>query len=157
VGEGHPRLGFLGWPAGSGVGDDRLRGWRDGLAAAALPEGPVRTAYAHQERMRAAELLDAEQVTGVVCASDSLAVALRAAADERGLVLGRDLAVVGFDDSSAASVLGLSSVAQPVRAVAAECVRLLRRAIEESPPPSAADRVLLEPHLVPRASSVKHD
>ncbi|RKS72644.1 DNA-binding LacI/PurR family transcriptional regulator [Motilibacter peucedani] len=157
VAEGHERLGFLGWPAGSGVGDDRLRGWRAGLAAAGLTEGPVLAAYAEEERLRAAELLDEGEVTGVVCASDSLAVALRAAAEERGLVLGRDLAVVGFDDSSAASVLGLSSVAQPVREVAAECVRLLRRAIEEGPRPSAADRVLLEPHLVPRASSVKHD
>ena len=29
-----PRVAFLGWPSGSGTGDDRERGWREAMTAA---------------------------------------------------------------------------------------------------------------------------
>ena len=40
VGLGHRRIGFVGWPSGSGVGDDRRDGWR---AAAGPPPCPPPT------------------------------------------------------------------------------------------------------------------
>ena len=33
---GHRRIGFIGWPAGSGVGDDRRAGWARALVAAGV-------------------------------------------------------------------------------------------------------------------------
>src|SRR5215475_6781364 len=37
IGRGHRRIAFLGWPEGSGVGDDRRAGWEAECRAAALP------------------------------------------------------------------------------------------------------------------------
>ena len=85
IAAGHRRIGFLGWPAGSGVGDNRREGWLHALRRAGLaPDGldrAVTDGVAEGERA-AADLLAAAGPTALVCASDSLALgALRAARD----------------------------------------------------------------------------
>ncbi|MGH3420351.1 MAG: substrate-binding domain-containing protein, partial [Streptosporangiaceae bacterium] len=75
----------------------------------------------------------------------------------RGLVPGRDLAVIGFDDSAAAAALGLTSVAQPLDEVADACLVALGKLLSPGRDPgkrAARPRTLLEPHLVVRGSSV---
>jgi DNA-binding LacI/PurR family transcriptional regulator len=120
IASGHRRVAFLGWPRGSGVGDDRRSGWEtamrsagrsiDGLARHAL-DGVI-----EGERL-ARELLDQpDPPTAVVCASDPLAL---------GAWRNRNLAVVGFDDTPMAQAVGLSSVRQPLGEAAVECVRTL--------------------------------
>src|SRR5215475_7717049 len=72
--QGHRRIGFLGWPKGSGVGDDRQRGWRDELRAAGCDPARLdrHTIDGIDEGERAAtELLRLRQPpTALVCASD---------------------------------------------------------------------------------------
>ncbi|WP_290060895.1 substrate-binding domain-containing protein, partial [Amycolatopsis solani] len=89
--------------------------------------------------------------TAFVCASDSLALGVTAELRDRGIRPGADAAVIGFDDTPTASVLGLSSVAQPIADVAAECVRQLRTILRGAP---AAEPVtkLFTPHLVLRTT-----
>ena len=50
-------------------------------------------------REAAAVLLDEAAPTAFVCASDTLAMGVLHTLAERGLAAGRDVAVVGFDDS----------------------------------------------------------
>ena len=52
--------------------------------------------------------------TAVFCASDEMAVGLRAEALKTGLDVPGDLSIVGFDDHDVAAVVGLTTVAQPV-------------------------------------------
>ena len=91
---GHRRIGFLGWPAGSGVGDNRLSGWADAMAAVGLPlPEPSRAVNdVVHGRSAAAELLDRGQPTAVVCASDVLALGVMAEIAARGGKVGDDLA-----------------------------------------------------------------
>ncbi|HET8588046.1 MAG TPA: LacI family DNA-binding transcriptional regulator [Nakamurella sp.] len=151
---GHRRIGFLGWPAGPGVGDDRMSGWQAALDAAEVPHGPV--ARCHNDltegRAAAAALLDAGP-TALVCVSDVLGLAVLAELTERGLQAGTDVAVVGFDDTDVAQMAGLSSVHQPLVEVAGACVRLITRLIESPGGSVPPERELLTPTLVPRASS----
>jgi DNA-binding LacI/PurR family transcriptional regulator len=148
---GHRRIGFLGWPAGSGVGDDRRAGWERAVRrgggdpaglAWAVPDG------VHEgERITAERLARADRPTALVCASDSLAVgALRAAR-----TAGVDLAVIGFDDTPVAQAVGLTSVSQPLAEAAARCVDLVARQLDggEATP---AEQVLLQPDLIVRQS-----
>jgi DNA-binding LacI/PurR family transcriptional regulator len=84
LGAGHRRIGFIGWPEGSGVGDDRCRGWASAMRDAGQdPAGLERRVVdrvSEAERV-AADLLDSRSPTALVCASDSLALgALRATA-----------------------------------------------------------------------------
>ncbi len=145
-GLGHERIGFLGWPAGSGAGDERRAGWRDVLGDDAVLDEAV-TDGVRQGSDAAARLLDAG-ATALVCASDSLALG----------AFHRTTAVVGFDDTPVAAAVGMSSVAQPVEAAAAHVVAMLARTLGDPVPPvlpSTPDRhVLLEPRLVVRDEPV---
>ncbi len=170
VAAGHRRIAFLGWPTGSGAGDDRRAGWdtaarRHGLATAGLDgaaEDGVATGAALARR-----LLDGgagTAATGFVCASDSLALGALGAVHERGLRPGADIGVVGFDDTPVAAAVGLSSVAQPVAAAAENCLQLLDDQVRAGPaagPPGTAPappgQRLLAPTFVPRATTAPID
>jgi DNA-binding LacI/PurR family transcriptional regulator len=150
-GLGHTRIGFVGWPAGSGVGDDRRTGWRSTLARLVPGTDPemLRTEILESSAEAAgtiAALLREQRPTALVCVSDFAAVAATDAARETG----SDIAVVGFDDSVVAHVLGLSSLRQPLAAAAARCLDLVLGQDRTA-------RVLLPPDLVLRPSTDPSD
>lgn len=154
---GHRRVGFIGWPLGSGVGDDRQLGWSRAvhthdLATGGLDlhgEDGVDTGSALADRL----LAQPHPPTGIVCASDSLALGAIHAVVDRGLHPGRDVAVVGFDDTPVAmgSLPGISSVRQPVEDAAALIARLLATHLTGAEVPAVGE--LIAPQLVVRASS----
>jgi DNA-binding LacI/PurR family transcriptional regulator len=154
ISHGHRRIGFLGWPDSSGVGGDRLAGWAGAISAAGLPAlEPSRAVNdAHQGRAAAAALLDHTQPTAIVCASDVLALGAISEITARGMEVGRQIAVVGFDDTDISEVSGLSSLAQPLVEVALQSARLIA-ALLERPADGPPEHVLLPPTLVTRASS----
>lgn len=142
---GHRRIGYVGWPAGSGVGDDRRRGWEAASADLRVGEAGLtrEVAGGPADARRAADALMAAGATALVCASDELALGAWDSARAR------DVAVVGFDDTPVSAAVGLSSIAQPLMR-AAECVV----EIVLDPRVSAPRRVLLTPSLTVRASSL---
>ncbi|MET8183710.1 LacI family DNA-binding transcriptional regulator [Streptomyces sp. NPDC005336] len=157
VGQGHKKIVFLGWPRGSGVGDDRAAGWKRAMQRHGLPvRGRRAESIDDVEQARAAvgSLLDAG-ATAVVTASDTLAVGCYRALADRGLAPGEDVAVTGFDDTPAAHLLTppLTSVAQPLEAAGRECVRLLLARIRT--PSREPERPLLTPELIVRPSTAR--
>jgi DNA-binding LacI/PurR family transcriptional regulator len=152
---GHRAIAFVGWPTGSGSGDDRRSGWRRAMSALGLSVAGLEVSVedgVETGRCAGGELLDGVRPTAFVCASDSLALGVRDAVIARGLAPGGDVAVVGFDDTPIAQATGLSSVAQPVVAVAKECARLLHAQLADDTTARTAT-VLLTPELQIRASS----
>ncbi|GAB3872867.1 LacI family DNA-binding transcriptional regulator [Terrabacter terrigena] len=150
---GYEQIGWLGWPSGSPVGDDRRRGWADGLAELGVT-GEAPTAESVQdldEATGAAErLLDRLGTdAAIVCASDLLALGALRAVRNHGLEPGRDVGVVGFDDTDVAAAMQLTSVHQPVAEAARTAWDLL------VDPESTSAPVLLEPTLTVRASSIR--
>ncbi|SDJ36510.1 LacI family DNA-binding transcriptional regulator [Nonomuraea jiangxiensis] len=143
---GHRRVGFVGWPPGSGVGDDRRAGWERTLAEHGLRPDDLHRAGEDgiaTGESAARDLLGAG-ATALVCASDSLALgALN--------VAGPGVAVTGFDDTPVAGAIGLTSVHQPLGEAAAACVALLTRALDSAEPP--ATHMLLQPSLTIRRSA----
>lgn len=134
---GHQRIGFLGWPEGSGVGGDRRAGWLRavadlGIGADELSIGVQDTVA---EGARGARELFDRGATALVCASDSLAIGALSARRERPEVASAP--VIGFDDTPVAMALGLTSVRQPVEQVAERAVALLVQQlsgdVEDSP------------------------
>lgn len=92
-------------------------------------------------------------VTGVVCASDALALGAVRTARRRGLAVPDDVSVVGFDDSTYMSVVEapLTTIRQPVRAMGAAAVKLLDAQINGRSVPG--EELLLEPELIVRGST----
>jgi DNA-binding LacI/PurR family transcriptional regulator len=161
IASGHRRIAFLGWPQGSGVGDDRCEGWAAACQQAGLPTAGLRLRMQDElaeGRAACASMLDsADPPTAFVCASDTIALGAWNALMSRGLVPGTDVAVTGFDDTAAAAVVGLTSVAQPMGQVADACFDILDGLLAGSGGGRAAGaarrRVLLEPRLVIRDSA----
>ncbi|HEX5115010.1 MAG TPA: LacI family DNA-binding transcriptional regulator [Pseudonocardiaceae bacterium] len=153
--QGYRRIGFVGWPIGSGVGDDRRTGWETSLRAAGVDPAGLATATENtvaEGHASAQQLIRRHAAEALVCASDTLALgAYRMISDQvsRG---GSTLPVIGFDDSPVASALGLTTVAQPLREAAATCVDLLTSFLDRPGDTSADHQVLLAPHLVIRQS-----
>jgi len=154
---GHTRIGFLGLPEGNGVGDDRYQGWQRAVDALALPSKGL-IARAEDGVMSGKAL--AEQLitspappTALVCVIDAMAVGAVRAIEEHAMESGRDLAVIGFDDSPVASLLrpGLSSVRQPIEDVAHKLIEVLLAEIAGTQ--RRPSRALLAPWVVVRESS----
>ncbi len=127
---GHQRIAWVGWQKGSYIGEDRRSGWTDRMHDHSLATSRL-SARGDDTidfgRRAAHALLDSEEPSAFVCASDTLAMGVLRALHERHLRPGRELAVVGFDDSLAAQVCtpGLTSVRQPLEDVAVEIVKHL--------------------------------
>ena len=153
---GHRRIAWIGWRKDSFIGEDRRSGWTRamharGLSTTGLASRVEDTVASGREA--SAVLLDEAQPSAFVCASDTLAMGVLTTLAERGLRPGRDVAVVGFDDSQVAQVVpgGLTSVRQPLEQVAIEIVKALEGMLGH--PPVAGPGVLLTPTLAVRASS----
>lgn len=156
IGAGHRRVAFIGWPSGSGVGEDRYSGWEQACRTAGLPiRGLSRRTEdgLGQGRKACADLLDAARPpTAIVCVSDTLALGAWVELTARGLQPGADVAIIGFDDSPTAAVMGLSSVAQPLAAAARACINCVEALLPGGDPTGAPHQILLAPRLITRAS-----
>jgi LacI family transcriptional regulator len=157
-GLGHERIAWLGWEPGSRIGEDRRAGWHRTMVAHGLSTTGLEAAVPDTVaagRQASATLLDASGSgpTAFVCASDTLAVGVLHTLAERGLTPGDDVAVVGFDDSQVAQVMGLTSVRQPLEEVAVHLVAELRLLL--APAPTEPVGVLLRPRLEVRTSSTR--
>ncbi|MGB0098839.1 MAG: LacI family DNA-binding transcriptional regulator [Nocardioides sp.] len=152
----HRRIAWIGWRKDSFIGEDRRSGWTRSMHARGLPTTGLASRVEDtvaSGREASAVLLDEAQPTAFVCASDTLAMGVLHTLAERGLAPGRDVAVVGFDDSQVAQVVpgGLTSVRQPLEQVAVEIVTALEGMLghPRMPGPSA----LLTPTLALRGST----
>lgn len=154
--QGHTRIAWMGWRKDSFIGEDRRAGWLRAMHGRDLSTTGLASRVedtVSSGRSASAVLLGEAQPTAFVCASDTLAMGVLHTLHDRGLAAGRDIAVVGFDDSQVAQVVppGLTSVRQPLEDVAVEIVRALQGLL--TTPPVAQPGVLLTPTLAVRGSS----
>jgi DNA-binding LacI/PurR family transcriptional regulator len=98
-------------------------------------------------------LLDLSQPpTAIVACNDLMAMGAISAAQKRGLVVGRDIAITGFDDIPLAEHINpsLTTVRQPIYDIGRRTCDMLVRLI--SGEELAERHVLLQPELVVRES-----
>jgi DNA-binding LacI/PurR family transcriptional regulator len=153
---GHQRIAWIGWRKDSRIGEDRRSGWSRALHARGLPTTGLASRVEDtvaSGREASAVLLDEAQPTAFVCASDTLAMGVLHTLADRGMTPGREVSVIGFDDSQVAQVVppGLTSVRQPLEDVAVEVVKALEGLLAH--PPSVSPGVLLVPTLALRGTT----
>ncbi len=159
---GHRRIAALAWPEASRVGENRLSGYLRAMREAGIeprPEwvrrGEGRVAFGAQA---AAELLDlpAEiRPSALVALNDPMAIGAVRTALRRGLRVGQDLAVTGFDDTPLAHYLqpSLTSLRQPIWEIGQRLICQMTDMLKGGRPPEPACS-LLAPELVVRESTV---
>ncbi|MDQ1082622.1 MULTISPECIES: LacI family DNA-binding transcriptional regulator [Microbacterium] len=152
---GHRRIATVSGPADMTAGIDRLRGFHDAMAPAGLTPVAVESgdfsesggALAMDRILTATDGLDA-----VFVASDLMARGAYAALRARGVEPGRDVAVIGFDDSSVSTALApaLTTVRQPSLEQGRRMASVLLDLLAGRP---AAHATILPTEIVRRASS----
>lgn len=144
--QGHATIGFLGWPTGSGAGDDRRSGWRRAMAATdvSLETLNVEADDGVPAGARGAEQLIAAGATAVVCASDSLALGALAVFRQRHPTPATP-DVFGFDNTPVATAVGLSSIAQPIEGAARHIIRVLAHTLSGDADSGRPEKHLLLP------------
>jgi DNA-binding LacI/PurR family transcriptional regulator len=143
-------------PAHLPAGQDRLAGFRAAMARYGqlqVPgaEGGFTRAGGQQAMTRL--LAEVPGLDGVFAANDLMAQGALLALAGQGRAVPGEVAVIGFDDSSAALACRppLTTVRQPVEEMAAELARMLLSGIEDpARPPSS---VTFEPTMVLRESA----
>ncbi|MGI8916586.1 MAG: LacI family DNA-binding transcriptional regulator [Chloroflexota bacterium] len=155
---GHRRIAYLGGPVGRYFVYDRRKGYEDGLMAHGLASDPAlcREGLVHPQDVQAfvRRLLDLpDPPSALMAMSDLIAVQALPVLHRRGLVVGRDIALTGFDDTLLASALSppLTSVHQPFPEVCCLLLEALQRQIEHPDEPVPCS--LVAPILVVRPSS----
>ncbi|GAB2618832.1 LacI family transcriptional regulator [Paractinoplanes abujensis] len=144
---GHERVGMVMGP------EDHVPSRRK-LAALEGKEFLVeRTNFSMESARLAAAKLIERGVTGMICASDVLALGSIRAARRLGLDVPSDISVVGFDDSALMTCTDppLTTVRQPIEMMGQAAVDLLVNQIEGSG--VEPDELLFEPELVVRGST----
>jgi DNA-binding LacI/PurR family transcriptional regulator len=157
IARGHVRIAVIGWPPESRVGNDRLDGFFTTLHKAGLSirpewvqrgEGSFEYGYAAATHL----LENLERPTAIVALNDTQAIGALHAARVKGLEVGRDIAIIGFDDAPMAQYLipPLTSIRQPIREAGRKCVEILVRLMANDEPKER--QVLLVPQLIVRDS-----
>lgn len=156
---GHRQIALLGWPESSLTGGFRFDGYRQALVQAGIPlrdEYVLRDDHTEVAGRRALatwqQLPPDEQPTAIVAVSDLMAIGIMNEAQRRGIEVGRELSVIGFDDSPMTEYLrpALTTVQQPIPEVGETLITMLEAVIAKQP--LETPHVLVPPRLVIRES-----
>jgi DNA-binding LacI/PurR family transcriptional regulator len=155
-GRGCRRVVTVSGPAAVRAARDRLDGFQEAMARHGLPYLPHAEAdftQAGGERAMAGLLAEHPDLDGVFAANDLMAQGAVAVLQDHGYRVPEDVAVVGFDDSSAARAGRplLTTVRQPVEEMAAEMARILLDHLAR--PGRGVSSAIFEPTLVVRQSA----
>jgi len=158
---GFRRIAALAWPETSRVGNNRMEGYFNALHAAGISPNPEwikrgegRFDYGYKAAMELLDLPSAGRPTAIIALNDLMAIGAMQAVRERGLVVGTEFAIAGFDDFPMVQYLDppLTSIRQPVWEVGQQIISMLLEYIELGKPPAASE-ILVMPRLIVRAST----
>jgi DNA-binding LacI/PurR family transcriptional regulator len=150
---GHEHIGLVLGP------EDHVPSQRKLAAARRVSGGLLRdelvahSLYSLEAGQAAAARLIAAGATGVICASDPLALGAVRAVRRAGLSVPGDVSVIGFDDSALMNSVDppLTTVRQPIEPMGRMIIELLVGQISGST--TVTDEYLFEPELVVRGST----
>jgi LacI family transcriptional regulator len=156
--QGHSRIAYIGGAPDLKIEYDRHQGYQLGLRGAQITPDPalvIRATLTPEGGYEAAGhlLALAHTPTAILCVNDLTAIGAMHAAHERGLEVGRDIAIAGFDGiaDSAHTQPPLTTLDQPIYEIAGRLVNMLLALIKGE---FLAERqVNIQPKLLIRAST----
>ncbi len=158
IDRGHRRIGYVSAADHFMFARHRLAGYRQALAANGLPFDPQLVVTGDMTQQSGLEggrqLLQQEpRPTAILAANDLMALGVMMAVRQRGLRVGLDVAVGGYDDTPLARHADppLTSVHQPIFAIGQQICQLLIEQIRSAQ--FTPVQHLLEPTLIVRESS----
>jgi len=162
IAQGYRRIGFIGLPTELVCAGHRFQGYQAALERNGLGFDPGLavdcerlTQVAGYQAMRRLLELDEPLDAAFVC-SDEMALGAMKAVQDKGLAVGRDFGIVGFDDIPMAVQIQppLTSIRQPIYEIGTRLCQMLIQRIQGEH--LVEQHVILEPALVVRESSGVH-
>ncbi len=155
---GHRRIAWIGAPPQLTFAQHRQQGLQKALEASGAPLDPAlvragnltqRSGYEHARDL----LAEPDPPSAIAAGNDLMAFGAMLAAQERGLVIGRDIAITGFDDISLAEHTQppLTTVHQPIYKIGSMLCEMLVRRLNGQP--LEQEQIILEPSLIVRRYS----
>ncbi len=152
IAHGHTRIGYITGDPNQTASAHRWQGYRDALAEAGIGYDAALVQagdFTYRAGLEAAERLLALQPrpSAIFASNDDMASAVVSVAHRRRLKVPEDLSVVGFDDTSASTMVWpeLTTIHQPVADMTDAAIDLLLREIRQA---AGAERVSVN-HVVP--------
>ena len=153
---GHTRIAYISAPENLLFAKYRLAGFCQAMEDAGLPcrqNCIVSEDLSRKGGERAAKILleQSPPPTAIIAANDLMAIGTITAAKEKGLEIGKDLSVAGFDDIPHAELFSLTTLQQPIYEIGRELTQMLYNHINKIPIENP--HVLLKPNLIVRDST----
>jgi DNA-binding LacI/PurR family transcriptional regulator len=151
---GHDRIGLVLGPDDHMPSRRKLAGFTEAAQRAGISVAPVEHALFSLEGGQAATTRVLRYgVTGIICASDVLALGAIRAVRRAGLTVPGDVSVIGYDDSALLNCTDppLTTVRQPIESMGMSAVALLVNQMETVT--VHPEELLFEPELVVRGST----
>jgi LacI family transcriptional regulator len=155
---GHRRIAYIGAPAKFTLQAERFAGYQQGLVQAGISFDATLVVQSDLTRtggyQAVQQLLALPQwPTAIICVNDMTAIGVMRAVRERGMVVGKEMAVAGYDgtEDSEHSDPPLTTLKVPIYDTAQRLVEMLLQRITGEP--IADPHVILQPELIVREST----
>ncbi len=135
ISKGHTRIGVIGGMADNLHTQNRLLGYQKALFEGNILYNPCWVRYGNWCReagYRETESLLEEGVSAVFCMNDNMAAGVYDYTYEKGLAVGKDISIVGYDDKEIADYLrpGLTTNKIPLQEIGTASARMMVGALE---------------------------
>lgn len=156
---GHRSIGVITGPAGSIHTVNRLAGFQEALYDAGIPYNPRLTVQGDWQRDSGyvlTEQLLKHDITAIVSQNDLMAIGIIDYCNKNNIVIGRDLALIGFDNREVSTVCRptLTTVALPLYEIGQTAAEILINKIEGKHVDQSGD-ILLNCTIIERESTMK--
>lgn len=158
---GHRKIAIVGGPGWLWTSEQRLAGYREACASAGLDPDTVPVMHGDYTEKSGYEataallsIYESWKLTGIIYANDLMAIGGAMFLAERGLVIPRDISIVGFDDIVPSRYFNppLTTVSQPGLEMGSAAAQVLLNKLGLGPP---AERMSFQTELKRRMSVAK--
>lgn len=155
---GHQRIAIAALPEESLSGNHRLAGYLEAMQRLGLNIHPEYVRRGKHSEPSGREIMARwlrlpkhERPTAVIAVTDIIAIGIMNEAEQNGLVIGRDLSVIGYDDTPLVQYLrpSLTTLHQPIEDIGHALIAMLERVLHDEP---NERHMLLPPRLILRGS-----
>ena len=160
---GHRKIGALAWPLDSRVGTNRLEGYFSAFSEAGITpdvswikRGEGVFEFGYRATMELLDLPEDCRPTALIALNDMMALGASQAAKDRGLQVGSDFAVTGFDDAPMVQYTypPLTTLRQPITEIGQRIISMLMEYINRGSIPENST-MLVAPQLIVRGSTMQ--
>ncbi|WP_027107775.1 catabolite control protein A [Lacticigenium naphthae] len=160
IAEGHTRIAFVSGPLSEPInGEHRLEGYKQALKNAKLEYDPsllIESKYTHKVGGKVYKTIKEANATAVFVSDDELAAGILNAAQDDGLKIPEDFAIITANNSKITEMVRpqLSTIVQPLYDIGAVAMRLLTKLMNKE---EIDEKTIILPYQIAKRGTTKEE